>query len=270
MIYLFDGTFEGLLTCVFTSFENKERPTGVIPERSIQKSFTEEYIHIPTELDKYDRVFSAMRKKSPQALHTVYNAYLADSIPGKDTTVFGCICLFFEHGTKIKNMLQNEHVLGVNKLYHKVYMQSCKLKGFLRFEELAGNILYAKINPTDNILELLASHFADRFTNQNFIIFDEVRNLYAVYNTRRWIITELEPSELPQRTEDEEQIQKMWKRFIEIIAIKERTNPKLQRQLMPKKYWENMFEFKEVPHAQLSENHGVCTGSQDGRHFLQP
>ena len=87
MIYLFDGTFEGLLTCVFTAFENKERPTDVLPERGTQKSFAEDYIHIPTELDKYDRVFTAMRKKSPQALHTVYNAFLADSVPGKDSRI---------------------------------------------------------------------------------------------------------------------------------------------------------------------------------------
>jgi len=251
MIYLFDGTFEGLLTCVFTAFELKQSPADILDNRKfIQQSFTDEHIYIPTELDKSQRVFDGIKQKSKRILFKLYTAFMADSAANKDLLVFNYICLLFKHGTKIEGMTQDENVLGVDKLEYKVGWQTGKLCGFLRFEELEGNILYAKINPTDNILERLAAHFADRYTNQNFIIFDEVRNLYAVYNTREWMITNLTPSELPKRCEGEEQYQKMWKHFLDTITIKERENRKLQRQLMPKKYWRNMAEMN-IKHEPL-------------------
>lgn len=34
-------------------------------------------------------------------------------------------------------------------------------------------------------------------------------------------------------SEDEKQLQKLWKLFVDTIAIKERVNPKLQRQMLP-------------------------------------
>jgi len=242
MIYIFDGTFEGLLTCVFTAFERKEMPSDVLNGKYEQLSFADEHINIPTELDKSQRVFEGIKKKSRRLLFKIYTAFLADSVANKDFVVFNYICLLFKYGIKIEGMTQNENVIGVDKLEYKVSWQTGKLMGFLRFEELEGNILYAKINPTDNILEKLASHFADRFTNQNFIIFDEIRNLYAVYNTREWMITDFTPSQLPKRSEGEEQYKKMWKHFLDAVTIRERENLKLQRQLMPKKYWRNMAE----------------------------
>ena len=246
MIYTFDGTFEGLLTCVFTAFDKKEMPADVLPDGCVQQSLLDEHIYIPTELDKSERVFKGIKKKSTRILYKLYTAFMADSVSNKDLLIFNYICLLFKYGTKIEGMTQDENVIGVDKLEYKIGWQTGKLMGFLRFEELEGNILYAKVNLTDNILEKLAAHFADRFTNQNFIIFDEVRNLYAVYNTREWMITDLTPSELPKRSEGEEQYQTMWKHFLDTITIRERENPKLQRQLMPKKYWKNMDELKKV------------------------
>jgi len=245
MIYLFDGTFEGLLTCVFTSFEQKQIPADILNNNKfIQQSLVDDFIYIQTDFDKSERVFAGIKKKSKRLLFKLYTAFMADSVPNKDLLIFNYICMLFKYGTKVEHMLQDQNVIGVDKLEYKVSWQTGKLMGFLRFEELDKNILYAKINPTDNILEKLAAHFADRFTNQNFIIFDEIRNLYAVYNTREWMITDITPSELPKRSENEELYQQMWRHFLDTITIRERENLKLQRQLMPKKYWKNMAEMK--------------------------
>jgi len=252
MIYLFDGSFEGLLTCVFTAFENKESPSDILDNRkSEQLSFADEHIYVPTEFGKSTRVFEGIKSKSRSILFKLFSAFMADSVQGKDLLVFNYICLLFKFGTKIEGMTQDSNVIGVDKLEYKVNWQTGKLAGFLRFEELEGNILYAKVNPTDNILAKLAAHFADRFTNQNFIIFDEIRNLYAVYNTREWMITDLSPSELPARSEGEEAYQLMWREFLDAVTIKERENLKLQRQLMPKKYWRNMAEMNRVKNPLL-------------------
>ena len=45
-------------------------------------------------------------------------------------------------------------------------------------------------------------------------------------------------------SEDEEYYQKLWQGFFDNIAIKNRNNPGLQRQLMPKRYWKYLIEKK--------------------------
>ena len=40
--------------------------------------------------------------------------------------------------------------------------------------------------------------------------------------------------------------QNLWKAFHKSIAIKERTNERLQMQHMPKKYWDNLIENGQV------------------------
>ena len=47
-------------------------------------------------------------------------------------------------------------------------------------------------------------------------------------------------------SEDEKQLQKLWKLFVDTIAIKERVNPKLQRQMLPLRFRKYMKEFSET------------------------
>ena len=49
----------------------------------------------------------------------------------------------------------------------------------------------------------------------------------------------------PEYSEDEELWQKLWKRFVDTIAIKERINPRLQMQMLPLRFRKYMKEFDE-------------------------
>jgi probable DNA metabolism protein len=42
--------------------------------------------------------------------------------------------------------------------------------------------------------------------------------------------------------EDEQLFQKLWKAYFKSLTIKERINPKLQRQHLPKRYWKYLTE----------------------------
>ena len=44
-------------------------------------------------------------------------------------------------------------------------------------------------------------------------------------------------------SEEEQDMQKLWKLFVDTIAIRERVNPKLQRQLLPLRFRKYMNEF---------------------------
>ena len=47
---------------------------------------------------------------------------------------------------------------------------------------------------------------------------------------------------IPELSKEEKQFQDFWKTFFNTISIKERSNPRLQMQYMPKKYWQDLTE----------------------------
>ena len=98
--------------------------------------------------------------------------------------------------------------------------------------------------PDHQVLELLADHFADRFKNNPFIIHDIKRNKAVVGSGGIWYLTYFTGEELPEPCSDERQYQKLWKQYFETIAIRERTNPRCQKTLMPVRYWKHLTEMK--------------------------
>ena len=44
-------------------------------------------------------------------------------------------------------------------------------------------------------------------------------------------------------SDEEKKYEELWSTFFKTIAIKERTNKRLQMQYMPKKYWKDLVEF---------------------------
>jgi len=109
--------------------------------------------------------------------------------------------------------------------------------------------MYSKIGPKNNIITFLATHFSDRFQSMNFIIYDEKRNIFAVHPARQeWFLVsgdeENENYASPKYSEREIEIQMLFKHFCASIAIEERRNPNLQRNLLPLRFREYMTEFK--------------------------
>ena len=121
----------------------------------------------------------------------------------------------------------------------------------LRFEELENGTLFGRINPKSEVLPYLADHFADRFAGEQWVIADTVHRTVllhkANYKTVYLSMDEVDMDELALTySEDEKQLQKLWKLFVDTIAIKERVNPKLQRQMLPLRFRKYMKEFSET------------------------
>ena len=144
------------------------------------------------------------------------------------------------------NDLSDNYVNNVFKMAREVNNEILHLKGFLRFQELNGDILFSKIGPKNNIITFIAPHFADRLPNENFIIYDEIRNLCVVHpEYQEWIIVSgdfLSDKEL-EISSYEELYSNLYKKFCQSIAIKERTNIKLQTQMLPLRFQKYMTEF---------------------------
>lgn len=121
-------------------------------------------------------------------------------------------------------------------------MNLIDLNGLLRFIKVEDNLFYASIHPDNNIIENLGQHFIRRLPTQNFIIHDKNRNIAFLYNTKEYSIIDSSFITIPCISEEEKKYQDLWSAFFKTIAIKERTNSRLQMQYMPKKYWKDLIE----------------------------
>lgn len=247
MIYLHDGTLNGLLTCVYAHYYEEKKAEGIYCKNTYTLTLIDENKRIVTDVGKAKKkVYSAIINKiSEEAMSHVYHTFLSSEYH-KDCYILRYLQLGFKMGYKIDYHRTHKDVLMVHKLSAKVTKERHLFLGTLRFQEV-GKGLYAPLTPDHDIIELLASHFADRLKHEQFIIHDRRRNKAVIYNTREWIITEFTYEEELQVSEREKQFQEMWKGYFEHISIKERENLKLQRQFVPVRYRKHIVEFGDNP-----------------------
>ena len=147
----------------------------------------------------------------------------------------------YRYGKKINSMLVLDEVTEINNAVRKLNREVGKYLGFVRFS-VAGKVLYSVIEPRNNVLPLLAEHFCDRYANEAFMIYDKGRKSALVYRPHEYVIVPIEDWQVPLPDKTEMEYRLLWKRFYETIAIEGRTNPRCQRNLMPKRYWKHLTE----------------------------
>lgn len=240
--YLYDGTWDGFLSLFFYLYANKEKPKAIMPKEKYESNFLDIVQSHETNERQAERVFHGIERNiSYNALYNSYYAFLAEEAE-KEMDLVKYLSFGFQKGPQIDTMLSIPYVFHVHQMRKKSLSECHKLKGLVRFKELDSSLYYSSIHPTHNILEPLGHHFIRRLPTQNFIIHDKVRNKAFLYNALEYRI--VENITFPEMTlsEAELQYEALWKTFFQTIAIKERTNPRLQMQYMPKKYWQDLIE----------------------------
>lgn len=240
--YIYDSSFEGLLTCIYDAYYRHENPDRIIPQEILQLDMLDENIHISTDTIKASRVYdSILNKISSDALDNVYYAYLSE-VQCSGKIIYEYLKLGWKMGVKIDLFLSDDRVLNLHKISRKVGAERHRMLGLLRFSQCSDGIYYSQIEPDHNILQLIAPHFANRMADQNWIIHDIKRNMAAIYNMEEWILTDLELKDMPDMSLDENFYQSLWRQYFKSIAIKARLNPRLQVQHMPRRYWSHLAE----------------------------
>lgn len=239
--YIYDGSFDGLLTIVFGCYVSKTIPSRIITSEFEIDLFCK-YISIKTDEQKATRIYNGIAKNiSYHALATAYNVFLSN-IQNKEIDIVKYLLLGFKIGNKIDHLLTNDIVLNMEKTKKRVFGEYHRLCGLVRFIKLQNGMFYAKIHPDNNVLELLGHHFISRLPNENFIIHDKKRNIALLYNTKEYLITEASNIKITSLSEEELYYQNLWNCFYHTIGIKERKNSRLRMQFMPKKYWQDLIE----------------------------
>jgi len=241
MDYLYDGTFEGLLTGIYYHYKI-EKATGIYELSSYQQSIVNDFKTIETDNEKAEIVSSAIKDKiSNEAYIYIYYCFLSN-INYKENIILDFLIFGFKYGKNTMNFFSNEKVLPIKEAHIKVSREEQKFLGILRFADVGG-ILYAKFSPDNDLLILLIDHFADRYKYEKFIIHDEKRKKAAIYAEGSYRIEDVEISDI-EYSNQEKLFQNLWKHYFTNLAIKERKNINLQFQFVPERYRKNMTEFK--------------------------
>lgn len=243
--YLYDGTFEGLLTCIYEHYYT-EKAAGIYLEASYQSTMLGGYQVVTTEEEKATKVYDAIEKKiSNYDLRRLYKVFLS-TVDNKESKILQYVRLGFKEGPKIGSLHANPIVFAVQEAEKKVGFEVHRLFGLVRFSVTTTpqgqEILYCAIEPDHDVLELMATHFIDRFQNDPFIIHDKRRKKALIANEGLWYLSDFAEKDIPQFSLEEQNYRILWKKYFDSIAIKERINPKCQKRCMPVRYWKNLTE----------------------------
>jgi len=242
-VFLYDSTFYGLLTIVFDSYCANKIPVKICAEEEYEYNILDKICYIETDQAKAKRISEGIIKNiSFDTLSTAHMAFLSGQ-KNKELTILKFLLAGFKLGPKINNMMTIDYVMDTMKLNRNTGFEAHRLKGLVKFRCINNNLYYAPIHPDNNVIEIVGEHFVRRLANQNFILHDKNRNIAFTYNTKEYSIIQVSADfHIPDYSEEEKLYQTLWKTFFKTIAIKERTNKRLQMQYMPKKYWQDLVE----------------------------
>ncbi|WNL15792.1 TIGR03915 family putative DNA repair protein [Arcobacter cryaerophilus gv. pseudocryaerophilus] len=242
MILFYDGSFEGFLSLVYEVYYKKLKPKKIYKTLPNEIIF-EDILEINSSKESGIKVLNAIKTKFPkEILEKILNIFMCDS-KEFEMALLEYIVIGFKDSKQLYN-INNSCVFYLNNLEKELFRVTHKLTGFIRFEELEDKTLYAKIESKFNVVYFLGRHFLKRFNNQNFIIHDINRKLAFVKIENDYSIKEVAFFDESNYSPNEEKFQKLWKSFFSGVTINERTNLKLQTQMVPLLYRTYMSEFK--------------------------
>ena len=238
--YYYDGSFDGLLTVIYMAYNDRESNMLRVSAKAEQLILALDDIHIITDFFKARRVEKAICEKlSQNFLNNIQTCFLSCD-KNKDTMIIHTVYKALKQGEEILNSL-DEHAFYVNKLVKQVLKERHKYLGLVRFKEMKDGTMFSTIEPKNNVLPILISHFKNRMKREKFAIFDKGRKMVVYYDGKKAEIFSVKSLEI-QWSDEEIEYSELWKTFHKSISIKERENKKLQQSNIPKYYWKHLVE----------------------------
>ena len=244
VVYLYDGSFEGFLCCVFESFAQHEIPFAVwTPQRETSTLYPVK--DIPTDHARAQRVFASFDRKLGAETEYLVSRDFLSGWEDKELLLIRFLHLAFALGPGTVKRTGHPDVAPLYEMKKSLDWEVDKFQGFVRFEEHDG-MLGAVIHPKNYILPLLRPHFCGRFPEEDFLIYDAVHQAVLLQQERKTRLLELAaPLELPPPSEREQQFQARWTQFYKALEIQARHNEKGRMSHCPKRFWADMVEMKD-------------------------
>ncbi|HMM18283.1 MAG TPA: TIGR03915 family putative DNA repair protein, partial [Petrimonas sp.] len=234
IIFTYDKTFDGLLSCVFFAYEQKKFPDFILSDSDQKPLFVDEQYRIITEKEKSLRVWKALEKKLSKIAQNMMLSVWLSELPETEMLLFRYIRKNIDHPEGVEMNFGDDDVLRIKEIAQKVAKEAEQLRQFVRFQETADGIYFAPVSPRYDVLSLIVSHFQSRYAGQPWIIYDTNRNTGLYYDTRSVVEVSFSQKDLSnlrlgvldeeKLSSDETFFQQMWKEYFKSTTIKERIN----------------------------------------------
>lgn len=250
IIYLCEDSLEGVFTAICRAYEEKRDHRDTVLSLTEEPILFAEYVEVKPDADRTLKVMRTLRKRFGEDNYLSLCMALSSEDPGKAQAVYRTVADGLARNVRPGHLLDNLADDSVHKAFslsRGAGRELDHLRGFVRFQELENKALYSAIGPKNNLLTFLMPHFADRLPMENFVIYDDRRNLFGIHPAgRQWYLLCGEEAEKPvlHLSEEEEGYQALFKHFCETIAVQGRRNLKLQRNMLPLRFREYMIEFQ--------------------------
>lgn len=250
-VFVCEDNLEGIFSGVYDACASRlgHRNIRLITGEPENYELFSEYIHVTPSDEKTGKVIRTITTRfGMQFYESIYQAAMSGEARAtgkmdKADAIYETILLALAggDGQKVLLSLGEPCVYRIFELCRATNREACHQLEFLRFSELENGVLFATIHPKDNVLPYLAEHFTDRLPTENFMIYDATHQTVAVHKaSMRYILTDAADLDLEKAnrySENEQEFRNLWLTFFDHIAIEARTNPHLQMQMIPKRYW---------------------------------
>lgn len=245
MIFLYDGSFPGLLCALARVFAWGEVPGEIrAVDGAPLPSLFDETAEVATDPESAARFLAAVeRRTSRESARNLFALHAAEEL-GAEMAAWRYLFLGRTLGPALDRHIAHPDVAAVHRLVLRVRREAHRLKGLVRFRELSDGLLYAPIEPDHAVLPFLAPHFAGRLPRESWLIHDLRRGMGVAGSGGEWRMGEVERHADPIPGETEPLYQELWRRFFSAIAIPARRSEKRQSRFMPKKYWRHLVEME--------------------------
>lgn len=252
MNYLFDGTYNGFLCCVFECFEYKDSNVILQTEGddAAQTLLFSSSKTIITDISKSKRVQTGLQRHLGKSLTMDFFRVFLSEDRKAWAAAFRIICQLFSGQHNILQNYWDDEVLYFKQTLKKVSRERHRMKAFVRFSQSSDGLFFAFIEPDFNVLPLIVTFFRNRYADQQWLIYDIKRKYGLLYDKLDVMEVKLSQEEKHAMTTDavitlskkEEHFQNLWKRYYQSTNIEARRNMKLHLQYVPKRYWKYLVE----------------------------
>lgn len=249
IVYRCEDSLESIFTAIYLSYEENRNAEDTYLALNEEPMLFAENVGVRADSSKAIKVMRTLKRRFGEEDYLSICMALASTDGEKAQAVYRTVVKGLDERYARGHLFDNltdDNIAKAFSLARWVGREINHLKEFLRFQELGNGMLYAKIGPKSNALTFLMPHFADRLPVENFVIYDDTRDIFGVHPTgRQWYLLSGEERREPklQLSEQEMQYQELFRHFCRTIAIKERKNLNLQRNMLPLRFQEYMIEF---------------------------
>lgn len=253
--YCFDGSMTGLLSCVFRAFEFKELNARITANPQAQNGLFDEFIYVSSNDEHGQRVWQELKQKvSSSSLRAFYYTFLSEQ-EAAFQILFDFAVYVFKNQRPVDKDYGHHAIIGMSQWAKQVGREKHRMEAFVRFKKAKDGLFLSLVKPDFNVLPIISRHFQERYQDQSWLIYDELRNYGIYYDLEQVHQVEMNAEAIDSQIQighsqsfsielddDEWLYDQLWKDYFNSVNIQTRNNMKLHIQYVPKRYWRYMNE----------------------------